>query len=244
MKEVTAPADTGRDALSRAIAESKRRRGAMLQSVEMQHRAIAYVEQCAQKLEAASAGIITAKDKDASDTVRHLAGAKGSVAGITAVKVARQAEADAQDEYGVAAAAKKRVDDDLVALAEAAALADNAVAVERNRLIGDFIRQTIAEGEELRRKAHVGKCLLTALIAAAGEAPPLDYQNQISEAAKSRLAGERDTAVAAEREAARLFLASGVNDGDRSAGEDAAQRLRAQLTKLLEDPATEILETK
>lgn len=238
------PAVTGRNALANAISELKRKRSALLVSVGMLDQADANITDAATKLEDAGKAVTAARAADTADAVGGLRkGLKGAV-GTAAIKQARQYEDDCRDSFDVATAAKASVHAELITLAEAAALADNAVHVERNRLIANFIKDVIAEGEKLRRQVHVCKCVLTALITTASEVPPLDHQDQISVAARAKCAAEREAVVAADREAARLFLATNLVDTDRSTGEAAAQRLRAQLNQLLEDPSIELLEIK
>jgi hypothetical protein len=208
--------------------------------IEMQARADEYVRQCAERLEAATAAVQTAKSVDAGDVVEHLKrGAKGTV-GFAASRAARQAERDALDECDSAALAQQRVNTELLTLAEQAALSDNVTFIERNRLIADYIKQLIAEGESVRRRDYVIKALLSSLLAASAEVPVLDHDGQLSEPAKIRCQAERDQPVAEARELAKQFMLANVREADRVAGEAASQRLRFQISKLLEEPNTEI----
>jgi hypothetical protein len=55
-----------------------------------------------------------------------------------------------------------------------------------------------------------------------------------------KCAADRDAAVADAKELVKRFMLANIADADRAAAEVACQKLRAQLNRLLEDPAAEV----
>jgi hypothetical protein len=234
IKQTAEPAGE-RAGRSKAIADAKRKRGVLLTHHEHLSRAEEYLQACSKKVEQAAEAVTVAKQTDVADIVKSLQSG-GKVAGIAAIRSARQAESEAQDEFDNATAAHKRLSDDLRTIPEGVALATNQVHTERNKLISDLATQLVMDGEALRRRTYVVKSLLSTLLAASTEAPVLE----VSEPVKLRCQSERDQPVAEARELVKSFMLANVTDADRAAGETAAQQLRFQLSKLLEDASTEI----
>jgi hypothetical protein len=235
LKEAAEPASE-RARLSKAISDAKRKRDVLLTHREHMSRAEQLVAQTAAKVEAATAGVETAKALDADDIVKNLRGGT-KVVGMAAVRAARQAEADARDEYDGAVIAHKRLGDDLRIIAEGAALAANEIHVRRGELISGLIKELVAEGERVKQREYVITCLLSSLTAAAGEVPVLE---QMSEPIRIKCAADRDAVVAEAKELVKRFMLANVTDADRAVGEAACQKLGLSLNWLLEDPAAEL----
>lgn len=124
IKETAEPAGE-RVGLSKAIAEAKRKRAVLLTHHEHLSRAEEYLQTCNKKVEQAAEAVTVAKQTDVADIVKSLQSG-GKVTGLAAIRSARQAESEAQDEFDNATAAHKRLSDDLWTIAESVALATNA----------------------------------------------------------------------------------------------------------------------
>jgi hypothetical protein len=172
IKQTAEPARE-RAGLSKAIGEAKRKRDVLLTHRGHMSRSEEYLQTCSKKVESAAEAVTVAKQTDVADIVKSLQSG-GKVTGLAAIRSARQAESEAQDEFDNATAAHKRLGDDMRAITEAVALATNEVHVRRGELISGFIKELIDEGERLRQREHVVKCLLSSLTAAAGEVPALE----------------------------------------------------------------------
>jgi hypothetical protein len=192
------------------------------------------------RAEDTAAAVVAARTADRDDAIRALK--TGKTIDLAAVKQARQQEADAQDVYAVAQAAKQQLNDDLLGIAEATALADNDVFVRRNEIIAAIAEKLVDDGQSLRRRLHVTTHLLNTLLTIGNEEPPPDHQRQIGQATKTKCAADRVAPLAATKEAVRLFVASRQSPEDEVAAAAASQTLRARLQQLLEDPSIEIME--
>jgi hypothetical protein len=240
MKAAAEPQDESRIALRKAIVELKRHRGGMINMISTIDAAELRVVECHSRIETAAADVESAKIHDVDRAVDDIRRNAQSIGDVTATQQARQAEINARHALDVARKVKNRFGDDLAKLARSAALSHSDVFTARNVIIATIAEQSLRRAIELKKRLHIERCLLNALMTVADQGPDADELGMLDEPSKHRFAAAREAPVAAIRAMVRDFFLTKTTLEDQSAGERAAAKLKAQLGKLLEDADAEI----
>ncbi len=172
-KDADKATDPLRMALAQAIGEARKAEAA----VEAQHAAIerarTLVEAAAVKCEAAEAAVAAARAHHAEQVASALK-ASSEVRAPAAMRVARSALADAEDELQAGRTAEERLQSDLADLEDAARWHRNNVAAAVNAVLAPIVRQLLAESLELKTRVAVNMAIVGSILSADDEVRGFD----------------------------------------------------------------------
>jgi hypothetical protein len=230
--------EPARDALAAAIsahAKAEADVGAQTATIE---RANALVAECESKLDAARLAVVAARNRQAQQ-IADAVSAGTAVSGSSAMRQARAAERDVEDELAAAQEALVgKLEADLADLGDQVRQRKNEVLVARAVVVGPYLANMLALAWKLRRELRVAECILLELLNRDPPDAPHFPPDQI--VAHLRAVECRQAVLADLRAEAERFFIAGRDGAEDAACDSALRAMRTAMTLLATDADAEL----